>query len=127
MRWMACVWSGLFLLVAVGCCDQIKEDADALKARHAKCEPGDTCVIVEMYDAVGDDNCLGAFQCPTALNAADLDGFESKAKDLAGRFTHCDECAQADCAGTDGMEAFCNEETSKCDMRSVDGEADGGV
>jgi len=123
MRLMTCGWSGLVLLVAAGCCDKIKEDADALKAKHAKCEPGDTCVLVEMYDVVGDDNCLGAFQCSAALNEAALDGFESEAKDLADRFAHCNECAQAGCAGTDGMEAFCNEETSKCDTRPIDGGA----
>jgi hypothetical protein len=114
---------GLVALVATSCCDQIKEDAAALKAEHAECEPGDTCVLVSMYDLVGDDTCLGAFQCAAALNAADLDGFESEAKDLAERFAHCNECAQAGCAGTEGLEAFCNEETSTCDMRPIDEEA----
>ena len=127
MRTPAFGWPCLALLVAAGCCDQIKEDARDLKAKHAKCGAGDTCVLVDMYDVVGDNNCLGAFQCPAALNEAELDGFADEAKDLAERFEHCNECAQAECAGTEGLEVYCDVDLGECATCPADEETDGGA
>ena len=125
MRTMTPVWPCLALFFAAGCCDQIQEDARDLKAKHARCEAGDTCALVSMYDLAGDNTCLGAFQCSAALNEADLDGFSDAAKDLAERFEHCNECVQAGCADTEGLEAYCNVEIGECSTRPADG--DGGV
>jgi len=126
MRPVAIVFAFVGALAAAGCCDQIREDARALKAKHSRCGAGDTCVIASMYELVGGDNCLAAFQCDAALNEAGLDDFAAEAKDLADRFERCNECAQAGCAGMTGYEAFCDEEAGRCAARPIDG-VDGGV
>ena len=107
----------LFALTATGCCDRISSDADELKTKHKKCRAGDTCVIVNMYDAAGDNNCLGAFQCSSSMNENNVARFPKEAKKLAEGYEHCSECTKARCAVTENHIPFCNEETGLCDTR----------
>ena len=105
----------IFALTATGCCDRILNDADELKAKHKKCQAGDICVIVNMYEVAGDHNCLGAFQCSSSMNEKNIDKFRKEAKELAEDYEHCNYCIQATCIEMINHIPFCNEETGLCD------------
>ena len=115
----------LFLIVAIlttyGCsdCEQIKKEARSLKESYESCKEGDECIDVSLYDLVGLDNCMMAFQCLAAFRKdADLEKFKRKAKDLTNEFdSYCMECTQASCRGGIGKgSATCNISTGKCEI-----------
>jgi len=109
------IWGILTMIFVVGCCDRIKSEADDLKIKHQKCTAEDTCVIVNMYDIVGDDSCLGSFQCSISLNKKDITSFKKEAKELTKDFEKCDDCTQASCIDMTNYQPFCNKDTSLCD------------
>lgn len=109
----------LGVLLVSGCvdCEEIKDEAFELRERHAACSEGDECQVVSMYEIVGANNCLLAFQCSHALNAnTDLDTFERKARSLSENFERCGECAQAGCDSPENKVAVCNTETGLCEL-----------
>ena len=98
-----------------GDCSALREEASALRAEAAACEPGDTCVLVDMYEMAGENNCLLAFQCTHALNAAaDLDSFKTRARTIAEDFESCDECTMASCFDPSTLVPRCDEATRRC-------------
>lgn len=107
------VFIGIILTFAAGCCEKIKTEAKDLRAKHQKCEIDDDCIIVDMYEAVGENNCLGPFQCSKPMNKNNISLFKKEAKELAEDFEHCSECTQASCAPLG--QPFCNETTGLCD------------
>lgn len=106
------------VLIATGCCQKLKDDAEELVNKHEQCSAGDTCTVVQFNEIVGANNCLGPFQCAGALNEKGLSSFISEAKDIAGDFKHCNECTEADCATNDGGSyyAHCNTPTGRCEL-----------
>lgn len=107
----------LLALLLSGCvdCEEVKDDARALKLEYSRCEAGDSCVIADMYELAGANTCLAAFQCATAFNAdKDLDRFSSRARALADDFEECPECVTASCDSSDGMWAECDVEEGLC-------------
>ena len=111
----------IFVITVCACqdCEEIRNEAKALKAKYQKCEMGDSCIIVDPAGFVGSNNCLGPFQCPASMNENDIDKFKSKAKELAQDFERCRECAQAGCVSIDTYVPYCNEETGLCDAEMV--------
>ena len=105
---------GICGILLAGCCGKIEEDAKDLKSKHQKCSAGDTCVFV----TVGDDTCLSPFGCAASINENDADNFRKEARELEKDYDHCNSCAMASCAGTTGLEAYCNTNTGKCDSRT---------
>ena len=104
----------------VGCCEHIKNEARELVDDQKRCSSEDTCIIVEYYDAVGPNNCLGPFQCFASLNENNLGDFEDEARSLAERFERCNECTMASCMDPDTVEPFCDETTGMCDWTKSD-------
>ena len=117
-RWLLLVLVLPLWLAGTSCttCEDLKEEARALRDGAAFCEAGDTCTIVSMYDMAGANNCLGAFQCGHALNAdTDLDSFSKKAKAIADDFNDgCNECTMAGCVDSTTLTAFCDLDTHTC-------------
>jgi hypothetical protein len=113
----------LTLLLVVGCCEKLREDAEALRDKHEKCADGDECVVVDMYEAAGENNCLGPFQCSHALNAKNLSKFESDAREIADDYESCNECTKGKCASYDEAthQAVCNTQTGKCEVQETQG------
>jgi len=111
-------------LAAAGCdddCDELQEEAEALVAAAQACGGGDGCVLVDMYEVAGLDNCLGPFQCTRALNAStDLDAFRREARRIAASYDGCSPCVVADCL--DPSIARCDEAAGLC--RAEEGSAD---
>ena len=101
-------------------CDGIKEEASELKASYEKCSKGDDCIVVDLYEYAGANNCLGAFQCSAAFNAdSDMDSFGDTASQLAEDFEQCDECTMAGCMDPAGFVARCNTEEGRCVLAEV--------
>ena len=96
-------------------CSSLRDEAAALREEAEVCAPGDSCILVNMYEMAGENNCLLAFQCDHALNATtDLNAFETRARAIAGDFRDCNECVMADCFGSDSLVPRCDEATGRC-------------
>ncbi len=96
-------------------CDEVKGEASSLKASYVACEQGDECVVAEMHDLAGPNNCLAPFQCATAFNAdKSLDKFKSKARELVDDFKQCNECAMASCGPSKNATAECDAAIGEC-------------
>ncbi len=105
--------------VGAGCldCDQIQEDATALRAEAEACSEGDTCVVVSLYELTGDSNCLGAFQCHAAFRSdVDLEQLSTQATELADEFGGCNMCVMAGCMNMENASATCNAQSGKCEI-----------
>jgi hypothetical protein len=112
--------AGLLLVAAPGCeptCEELEDDAFALRAKHARCDEGDSCQTVQLADYAGANNCLLAFQCAHALNAsADLEAFGSRAREIVADYRSCNECAQAGCVDPATQVAVCNAAQGTCEL-----------
>ena len=122
------VWIGAAAVVAVaawlvGCdddCSSLSDEARELRNGAAACGAGDSCVFVDMYEMAGENNCLGAFQCSHALNAAaDLDAFRREARRIRSDYSGCSECVIADCVDTTNLVARCDVEARRCVAEEV--------
>jgi hypothetical protein len=112
------------LAVLAGCGDDMPacpdQDAEALVTANQACETNEDCVIVDMDALVGENNCVGAFQCGQSLRAdADLDAFVEEAGPIVDGQDACGECAMASCVAPSDLEAFCSKE-GRCDQRPLD-------
>ena len=110
------------LLVAAGLlqgctddCSSLRDEARALRDEAEACSAGDTCVLVNMYEMAGENNCLLAFQCEHALNArTDLAAFRAAALIIDGYYRSCIDCVMAQCTGTETLTARCDEAGGRC-------------
>lgn len=111
---------GLLMALAVGACDRcedMEQDAQALKRSYEACSAGDTCQAVNLYDLAGANNCLGAFQCSAALRAGvDLDRFRAEALALADEYRSCGTCVAAGCVDPSTLTASCNVTSGLCEL-----------
>ena len=107
-------------VAAVGCdpsCEELEDNAFALRGKHARCAEGDTCQKVLMHDYVGDNPCLLAFQCTHALNAgADLEAFGEQAREIVEDYRTCNQCAQAGCEDAEELVAVCDVTAGSCQL-----------
>ena len=116
MRRVAMAVLAAALAALAGCdddCEELSDEADALIERAQACSAGDSCVLVDMYEVAGANNCLGPFQCSRAINAAtDLDAFRRDARRIADDYDGCNPCVIADCFGA--STARCDEAAGVC-------------
>lgn len=113
-----------------GCdnCGELRSEAKALMEEYGACSEGDTCVVVDMYDLVGPENCLGPFQCGQAVNAKTrLGDLQERAVVIAEDYDTCSQCEQAGCANPATLQARCNATTRQCETYSTDSIADAGA
>jgi hypothetical protein len=107
-------------LLALGACtdcDQIKSEAQALRAEYERCSDGDACQVVNLYEEAGYGNCLAAFQCSAVFRTgADLAEFRRRARSLVDQFDSCSECTSAKCMLLTGLETRCNETNGRCEV-----------
>jgi hypothetical protein len=107
----------------IGCssaddCEDLKARATALVDEFAACDSGRSCVVLDLATVV-ENACLGSFQCFAALaEGSDMADFSRRARALEMEFAACGECATADCANRDTLEAFCDTEQRRCRLRS---------
>jgi hypothetical protein len=111
----------LFLLLT-GCaektCDNVREDAVRLLETYQSCETDEVCAVYELFELVGENNCLETFQCSGTLNSTyDLAQFTESAKGLIADFSSCNMCIMADCVPLDMFESFCNTASGLCEIR----------
>lgn len=98
-------------------CEEIEDDAQALVAEYEACESDDSCVIVNMYELAGEDNCLEAFQCFSVIpEDADQEEFGRRARDLVEDYKGCQSCAIAGCINPSQYKPVCNEEIRRCEL-----------
>jgi hypothetical protein len=96
-------------------CPELQEEARALRDEAAACSAGDSCIIVDMYDIAGQNNCLLTFQCHKAVNAnTDLDAFRRSARRIVKDYSGCSECAIASCFNPEMQIARCDETQGAC-------------
>jgi hypothetical protein len=107
----------LALLACDPSCDDLEDDAFALRAKYAACAEGESCQKVQLADHAGANNCLLAFQCTHALNAAaDLERFGERAREIVEDYRDCNTCAQAGCADAELQLAVCNAASGSCEL-----------
>jgi hypothetical protein len=102
----------------VGTCAALPENAAALKHSFQACDSTTVCVAVVLADVVGENTCVGAFQCADAFPAdADLDAFAAAAEPFTAKADTCATCSLASCSSPDDMTALCNETTGLCELQ----------
>ncbi len=111
----------LFLLLT-GCaektCEDVREEAAHLLKTYQSCETDEACTVYDLSELVGDNSCLGTFQCSGALNSTDdLAQFAESAKGLIADYSSCSMCVMADCIPPDRLESFCNTASGLCEVR----------
>lgn len=97
-------------------CEEIEATARGLVAEAQTCTEDVGCELLSFAELVGPENCVGAFQCGTAV-AADLDraAFLEVAAPLVTEKIACGECAQAACVPPTSLMAVCVE--GRCELR----------
>jgi hypothetical protein len=98
-------------------CDAIEQDARSLRNEFGRCASGDACELVDMYALVGDNNCIGSFQCSAAFRrGSDVASFQRRARKLVEDYEGCSKCTQAGCPAPLELEARCNEVSGLCEV-----------
>lgn len=115
-------WTALVLLALAGCtdssrlCKQIDDEAEALRARLAACDPGDpgSCVLERMSGGA----CLHSFRCSVALNRdwQQLDSQGLVAQLERERRACGGSCEYILCASDEGRSAACNPTSRRCEL-----------
>jgi hypothetical protein len=102
---LAALWSS-------GCdgCDELAEEASALKERLGVCREGDTCVIAASQSG----DCTGELTCGFAVPSDKKSEAEREASRIGEQSLDCSQCVAADCVSPTMMIARCDTAAGRC-------------
>jgi hypothetical protein len=104
----ACISFATFVSGCTPNCDDLQDEASALKDELGRCTAGDACVTVNV-----EDDCLGgALGCGFAVPAAQAERARSQAQAIADESLDCNPCSQASCPGLG--EPTCDAASGRC-------------
>jgi hypothetical protein len=95
-----------------GCddCEDLAEEARALKQKFAACREGDTCVVA----ATQKGDCTGELTCGFAVPSDKKSEAEREASRIGEQSLDCTQCVAVDCVSSTMMSPRCDTAAGHC-------------